>query len=92
MLIPSSVVTAKPAIRGHLKTGHRDWAKTTLVFTLPKRFQASCLLDNDDLAIQHCRRTVKQRQVMLASNLLRNSRSTLIRPKHGERSREVSLP
>jgi hypothetical protein len=23
-----SVVTAKPAIRGHFKTGHRDWPKT----------------------------------------------------------------
>jgi hypothetical protein len=25
---PASVVTAKPAIRGHFKTGHRDWPKT----------------------------------------------------------------
>jgi len=24
----ASVVTAKPAIRGHFKTGHRDWPKT----------------------------------------------------------------
>jgi acyl-coenzyme A thioesterase PaaI-like protein len=24
----TSVVTAKPAIRGHFKTGHRDWPKT----------------------------------------------------------------
>ena len=26
--VPPSVVTAKPAIRGHFKTGHRDWPKT----------------------------------------------------------------
>jgi DNA invertase Pin-like site-specific DNA recombinase len=26
--ILTSVVTAKPAIRGHFKTGHRDWPKT----------------------------------------------------------------
>jgi len=24
----ASVVTAKPAIRGHFKTGHRDWPET----------------------------------------------------------------
>ena len=24
----TSVVTAKPAIRGHFKTGHRDWPET----------------------------------------------------------------
>jgi hypothetical protein len=27
-LMHSSVVTSKPAIRGHFKTGHRDWPKT----------------------------------------------------------------
>jgi len=27
-VIEASVVTAKPAIRGHFKTGHRDWPKT----------------------------------------------------------------
>jgi hypothetical protein len=29
----ASVVTAKPAIRGHFKTGHRDWAKTRLFYS-----------------------------------------------------------
>jgi DNA-binding PadR family transcriptional regulator len=28
LAIWASVVTAKPAIRGHFKTGHRDWPKT----------------------------------------------------------------
>jgi hypothetical protein len=26
--VTTSVVTAKPAIRGHFKTGHRDWPET----------------------------------------------------------------
>ena len=29
----TSVVTPKPAIRGHFKTGHRDWAKTRLFYS-----------------------------------------------------------
>jgi hypothetical protein len=49
-------------------------------------------LDTDELEFEHGKRTAKRRQALLASNLLRNSCLKLIRPRHGERSREVSLP
>jgi len=54
------------------------------------RLQASGALDIVDQAFQHCRRTVKRRQAMLASNLPRNSPSELIRPRHGQQHAHVA--
>jgi len=40
------VVTAKPAIRGHFKTGHRDWAKTRLFYS-PEGVAGKVVLQTD---------------------------------------------
>jgi len=53
------------------------------------KFLSRDLLDSVRDELQHGRRTAKQKQDLLASNLPRNSRPKLIRPMNGERSCEV---
>src|SRR5437763_12096653 len=95
MILSTSVVTRKPAIRVTSKPAIETGPRHKLFYPAPpalgKVYVIHWVLTWTDDQRQHCRRTAKRRRALLASNLPRNSRPKLIRPMNGGRSREVSL-